>query len=155
MPPRYADRTDVPIARSKAEIETLLASYGADQFFSAWDARAATIGFRVDGRQVKIRLPLPDRKARDITHTETGKERAPGAQQVVYDQACRSSWRALCLVIKAKLEAIAAGISTIEREFLADVVLPDGRTIGQWAEPQLTQIYLSGQMPKLLPGGTE
>ena len=35
-----------------------------------------------------------------------------------WEQACRQRWRALALVIKAKLEAIDAEISTFEEEFL-------------------------------------
>ena len=56
------------------------------------------------------------------------------------------------LIVKAKLEAIEAGISTIEREFLADVVMPNNQTVGQWLAPQIEQVYLSGKMPPLLPG---
>ena len=58
------------------------------------------------------------------------------------------------MVIKAKLVAVEAGISTIEREFLADVVLPDGHTVGQWVAPQLDKIYERGEMPALLPGAS-
>ena len=54
-------------------------------------------------------------------------------------------------MIKAKLEAIHQGISSIEREFLADTIMPDGQTVAEWVEPQLAKAYESGQMPKLLP----
>ena len=55
-----------------------------------------------------------------------------------YDQACRQRWRALLLVIKAKLEAVTAGISTIETEFLANIVLPDNTIcVGEWMLPQI------------------
>jgi hypothetical protein len=50
-------------------------------------------------------------------------------------------------VIKAKLEAVAAGITTIEDEFLAHTVLPDGSTFGEWAKPQLEEAYRLGSMP--------
>jgi hypothetical protein len=56
------------------------------------------------------------------------------------------------LIIKAKLEAIDAGISTFDAEFLSSIMLPSGATVGEWAEPQLDRIYATGQMPRLLPG---
>ena len=55
------------------------------------------------------------------------------------------------LVIKAKLEAVTAGISTIETEFLANIVLPDNTTAGEWILPQIDQAYRNGAMPPLLP----
>jgi hypothetical protein len=65
-------------------------------------------------------------------------------------------WRALALVIKAKLEAVAAGITTVEQEFLAHIVLPDGHTtVGTWMAPQLAAAYDAGTMPALLPGVSE
>lgn len=51
---------------------------------------------------------------------------------------------------KAKFEAIETGISTIEREFLADLLLPDGRSIEQFIIPQLQRAYERGGMPRLL-----
>jgi len=54
--------------------------------------------------------------------------------------------------VKAKLEAVETGIVSLEEEFLAHVVLPDGSTVGQWAEPQLAELYGRGDMPALLPG---
>ena len=59
--------------------------------------------------------------------------------------------RALYLIVKAKMEAVEAGISTVEREFLYDIVLPDGRTAGEWLAPQIEAAYNSGDMPALLP----
>jgi len=61
-------------------------------------------------------------------------------------------WRGLVLLVKGKLEAVASGIATIESELLAYTVMPDGETVGEWLEPQLNEVYRSGQMPPLLPG---
>ncbi|HWF01594.1 MAG TPA: hypothetical protein VG248_17460 [Caulobacteraceae bacterium] len=58
----------------------------------------------------------------------------PGAEQ-----ACRQKWRALALVIKAKLEAVSAGITTVEDEFLAQTMMGDGRTVGEVVQPQLEE----------------
>ena len=55
------------------------------------------------------------------------------------------------MVIKAKLEAVESGISIFEEEFLAHLVLPDGKTVGQFMLPQVEAAYETGKMPKLLP----
>jgi hypothetical protein len=64
----------------------------------------------------------------------------------------RQRWRALALVIKAKLEAVEAGISSVEDEFLSFIMLPNGSTVGEWVQPQIERVYESGSMPALLPG---
>ncbi|MCF7821873.1 MAG: hypothetical protein K9M17_05480 [Mariprofundaceae bacterium] len=70
------------------------------------------------------------------------------------DNDWRQAWRALNLVVKAKLEAVESGITTFEDEFLAHIMLPDGSTVGHLMRPQLEAAYDSGSMPKGLPGLT-
>jgi response regulator RpfG family c-di-GMP phosphodiesterase len=53
-----------------------------------------------------------------------------GQAQAVNDAETRRRWRCLAMVIKAKLEVVASGISSFEEEFLAHVMLYDGRTVG-------------------------
>jgi hypothetical protein len=53
-------------------------------------------------------------------------------------------------VVKAKFEAVESGISAFEEEFLANVVVPGGKTVGQTVIPQLGQ-YTADQLPRLLP----
>lgn len=107
--------------------------------------------FIAHNRRVRFNLPMPDRDARDITHTETGRRRTATSAAEAYDQAVRSRWRALVLVIKAKLEAVATGIVTFEEEFLAHVVLPSGDTVGRWVEPQLAEVYDRGRDARAAP----
>lgn len=150
---RYAEKTEVSSDRSRAEIEATLRRYGASQFAYGWDHQAATIGFGIGTRLVQFRLPMPDRNERRFTHTEArGYRRSPEQQAAEYERAVRQSWRALALVIKAKLEAVAAGITTIEDEFLAHTLLPNGSTVGEWARPQLDAVLERGQMPALMAG---
>ena len=66
-------------------------------------------------------------------------------------KAERQAWRAL--VLKAKLEAVEAGITTIEQEFLADMVIPGDVTVGETLLPRLDDALNTGRMPDLLPGG--
>lgn len=152
----YAEKTSVPVDKSKAEIERTLQRYGADQFISGWDQNRAMIGFRMSGRQIRFIVELPDKDEKDFTHTP-GREirRSESQAYAAWEQACRQRWRALALVIKAKLEAVETGITIFEDEFMAHIVLPDGQTVGEFMRPQIAHAYEKGSMPKLLPYGPQ
>jgi hypothetical protein len=55
------------------------------------------------------------------------------------------------LLIKAKLEAVTSGITSIDEEFMPNICLPDGRTVGEFIQPQIEESYRTGQMPPMLP----
>ena len=96
---------------------------------------------------------MPDRNGAEFKYTPgRGLLRTEAAWNEAYEQAVRQRWRALALVVKAKLEAIEAGITTFEEEFLAYIMLPDGQTVGQWIKPQVDDAYRLGTMPTTLPG---
>jgi hypothetical protein len=63
--------------------------------------------------------------------------------------------RRVVLVCKAKLEIIASGGSTFEREFLADMLLADGSSVADAMLPRIEKMYEDGAMPNLMlgPGG--
>jgi hypothetical protein len=148
---RYAAQTGVPVDRSKSEIERLLARYGASRFAHGWDLDKAVVMFHAHGRMIRFTLPLPARK--EFGTTPTGRARKnPRATDQAWEQACRQRWRALSLVIKAKLEAVESRIAEFETEFLAYVVLPTGGTVGEWVKPQIHEAYATGRLPKMLPG---
>jgi hypothetical protein len=149
---RYAESTDVTADRSRSEIEKTLSRYGATSFMYGWDGGRAVVAFAVEGRQVRFVLPMPDRTADEFQFTpERGLQRSPAQVESAYEQAVRQRWRALNLVIKAKLEAVETGIVGFDQEFLAHLVLPSGETFGDWAGPQLDEVYASGRMPALMP----
>jgi hypothetical protein len=147
---RFAANTDVSSEKSRSEIERTLTRYGATAFMYGWEGEAAAVAFHANGRRIRFRLPLPNKADKRFTHTSRGP-RPKDVAEKAWEQACRQAWRALALVIKAKLEAVESGISEFEEEFLANIVLPDGSTVGQWARPQIAIAYRSGDMPKMLP----
>lgn len=157
----YAKGTEVPVAKSAAEIESLLMRYGAEDFARGWKSgppSVAVVGFKVKGRSVQFTLPLPDKgEKRFRQHRGVGYGLVNDATaEKRWEQECRQRWRALCLVIKAKLEAVESGISTFESEFLANLIVPGtGRTIGQTVLPQLDEAYASGRAIALLPEHAE
>jgi len=135
MAARYAESTSVPSEKSRAEIERTLTRYGAETFQYGWTAGRAVIAFVADGRQIRLELPLPDRDAVEFWTTPTGRARTASTAEKEYEQAVRQRWRALALMVKAKLEAVEAEIVSFEDEFLPHTVMPDGRTVAQQIRP--------------------
>jgi hypothetical protein len=151
---RYAQNTGVSVDRSRTEIEHTLTRYGAHAFAYATENNKAMISFKMKQRMVRFILDLPP--VEDFRKTPgRGRDRSDKDMYRHWEQGCRQCWRALSLVIKAKLEAVESGISVFEEEFLAHLVLPDGKTVGQFMLPQVEAAYQSGKMPKLLPGYVE
>jgi hypothetical protein len=185
-PARYAEGTEVPVERSRAEIETLLTKHGATAFFAASDSErgASQIGFRLAGRLFRLEVRKP--RAEDMPRAKrpqapideppprhyeapwpkgqrekrnahrradyaaaierlAKKEIEQAARWVVSEE--RRRWRAQVLLVKAKLEMIATGETTVEREFLADMLMPDSRTVGQAALPAIAEMYRTGKAP--------
>lgn len=150
---RYARQTEVSPAKSKAEIEDTVTRYGATAFASGWLSDRAVISFEMRGRRVKFVLPMPDPRDKAFTqYTSNGKLLARTENQAaeMHQQAVRQRWRALALVVKAKLEAVETGISVFEDEFMANIVLPSGETVGEVMRPQIAIAYRDGAMPPLL-----
>jgi hypothetical protein len=145
----FADNTNVSPEKTKAEIEAVLRKYGADSFVSGWDADRAFVMFRARDRVIRFTVTMPSRKDRSITHTTRGI-RTASQQQEAYEQAVRTYWRRLLLCIKAKLESVQSGIETFEEAFLAQIVLPDQTTVGQWAARAIPEAYATKDMPKRL-----
>lgn len=139
MAGKFAKETAVPVGQTRAEIENALARYGADAFgFVSGDGKAV-VRFRLDSRHYQFTIELPD--PADHQTTGTGRQRSPAVRQMAVEQATRSIWRALLLIIRAKLEAVASGIVTFEDEFLAQTVTDSGQTVAEVIRPQLLEHY--------------
>lgn len=130
---RYAQDTKVPVIQSRGEIESLLKAHGADTFMFGHEVGRAILAFRIKGLNVRLDLKVP--KGESVT--EKREE--------------RRVWRAMLLIVKAKLEAVLAGVADHEKEWMPYTVMPDGQTVGEWAKPQIARMYKDGKMPPLLP----
>jgi Tfp pilus tip-associated adhesin PilY1 len=146
---RYAENTGVGVDQSRAEIERTLQRYGASTFSYGWDGDRGAIAFRMEGRFIRMVISLPAPDAEEFMLTPTGRERSAAAAREAWEQAVRQRWRAMALVIKAKLEAVEAGISSFEEEFLASTVMPNGQTVGESILPGIEEAYKTGKMPKV------
>lgn len=154
--PLYAADTRVPVERSRAELDTILAKYGATARAFAVDdtANRAKLGFRIAGLEYRMEVPLP---AREPPQTPRGWRGWPESRRQEWltrtqSQALRSRWRVLLLLVKAKLEAVSLGLSTVEKEFIADLVLDDGRTVYSALGERIQQA-LTGASPLMLGDG--
>lgn len=138
VPAVYAATTEVPVSKSKAAIEDLLRLHGATHFTSGWSPTHDLLQFELRNQLIRFTLPRPDPNDRKFTRDGRGVFRPPAAKQKALDQADRQRWRALYLVIRAKLEAIQSGIALYEQEFLAFIVNREtDMTVGDILVPRL------------------
>lgn len=126
---RFAEDTSVPVERSLAEVKKQLRAAGADQIGIVEAMDKTVVAFTLAARQYRMTIPLKP------------KAKNPAQEE-------RRAWRLLLLLVKSKLEAVREGASTIEREFLADMVMPDRSTVHEWLQPQLAIAYERGDMPR-------
>lgn len=148
----YAKHTSVSVDKSRAEIESILSRYGASAFAYATSNDKAMIQFQACNRRVMFVLHLPDKQERRFTHTRGGKGNQkwfPDYAHKLWEQACRQIWRAMALGIKAKLEFVNAGISVFEDEFMANIVMPGGKTVGDHMRPKIEEAYQTNKLPAL------
>ena len=150
----YAEKTTVDASKSRADIEATVARYGADSFIYGWEAGRAMVAFTMRDRQIRFLLPMPDRDAAEFTRTPAqNKPRSPSAAAGLFEQAVRSRYRSLLLIVKAKLEAVESEIVTFEQEFGLHMVMPDGRTAAEHVTPVIDKAYELGTMTPMLALG--
>lgn len=132
----YAAKTTVSIEKTRVEIERMLTKYGASKMATFVEITQAIVIFEAKDRRVKFVLPLP--------HKHPSPSRL--------EQLRRTSWRALFLCIKAKLESVSSGIETFEEAFLSHVMTVDGQTVYDHVKEPIALSYKTGNMLPLLPG---
>ena len=142
-PRRFAEGTEVSADKSRAEIERLLIRHGANGFMSAWGdeggKQVSFIQFTLLGRMLRYRVVRPH-----ASHPDYQKATNPirAAEREFWRR-----WRALLLILKAKLEMVASGDVEFDHEFMADIMLPDGKTVWYSMMPQIEKAYLTRNIP--------
>lgn len=139
----YASTTSVPVDRSQGEIRKLLGKYMATAFAFGEQNNQAVVQFEMKNRRIRFNLPLP------VAGKEKDKKGCIMSQKHI-EQLERSRWRCLLLCIKGKLESVESGITTLEQEFMAHIVLPNGQTVDQVVLPEIENAYSNKKMPLLL-----
>jgi hypothetical protein len=150
----YARDTAVTPDKTLQEIRQTLTRYKASKFGMIEEESRVGLAFEMSNRRVRFIMPLPDANDKAFRNKASGVGYSRGQfNQNKYDQAIRQRWRALLLTIKAKLESVESGIESFDEAFAAQLVLPDGRTVGEWMKPQIAQAYENGKMPPMLGSG--
>lgn len=142
----------MPPETTRMELEKVLRAYGADAIVIGWEGATSTVAFRLRGRHVRYTVERPSATESIVTSYPSGKPRPRHLHGEAIAAEHRRRWRALLLIVKAKLELVAGGDSEFDDEFLSHVMLPDGSLVGEWLAPQLDQAYQSRTMPSLMPG---
>lgn len=146
----YAQNTEVSVEKSKGEIEALISKAGADEFASGTRPGQSMIQFKLQGRVIRFVLPLPNKGDPSFARSPGGRRwRDADGQYKAWEQACREKWRALFLSIKAKLYSIETGIEQFDSAFMAQIVMPNGRTMEELCVPMIAQAYERGTMPDM------
>lgn len=126
----YANRTRVSTEKTRMEIEQLVKKYGAKGFASGWHEGTARVQFFAHNRHVRFTVVAAG-------DTREGREK----------------WRALLLLVKAKLVTVDAKIATFEEAFVGDIVLPEtGKTVWESVREPLKLAYETNRHVPLLPG---
>lgn len=152
MAGEYAKGTTVSSSKSLDEIKATLIRFGADRNTFTYVEQGNRVGiqFKAQNRVVRMTMLLPDREA--FAKDRYNRRRPETAIERDWQQACREYWRTLLLGVKAKLSMIEKGLSTFEREFLADILLPSGETIGETVIPEIDEALAGKTVPSLVTG---
>lgn len=163
---RYAEDTEVPISRSRGQIDDLLREWGAAgvSWSDDWERGVVVLAFSwlhpETGKRYMAKVTLrlrTDEQLRELAiHKQTGRV-AEGKLQKLKAGRGRQEHRALLLWLKGAFNAVALGIITPEQIFLSWMRGADGRTVYEYVEPELDQVLALGPAAfKALPppGGT-
>lgn len=140
MTRRYAEGTTVSVDRSRAELRRILVNHGVLRLAWASEPAGDIIQFEYGGQLFRLRVAYPT--AGDLATT-----RRPRNLRAALEAEWRRRWRAIVLLIKAKLEFADGETTSLFRELLPYAVLTDGRT--------LEEAVVSSDGPFLLAGRTQ
>lgn len=148
---RYAEGTSVAADRSQEEIRRLLMRAGATHLAFGEEPQRAMIQFALAGRHYRfeVRRPTLDQVKHQYRDLYAPQVNWPKKTQDEW----KRRWRARVLWIKAQIEFAEVEPDAFAEAMLAHLVLPDGRTLGGWAAPQIDSMYEHGGMPPLLSDG--
>lgn len=159
----YAKGTSVDVAKSRAEIDALLTKRGASSvaILNDTELHRAAIAFSLKGSRFRIEVPLQTiedvnlelKKSRPTRWSYWGESQRNGWRAERLTQLHRERWRAVLLLIKSKLAVVDIGLSTVEKEFLADMILPNGKTVEVIMAEVVRRGLAEADMPRLLTEG--
>lgn len=138
---RYAEGTRVTVESSRGEITGILAKHGVKRMGWMGDEAADELMFELGGGSYRFRIERPS--AASMLARDGGQYTYPANVDwhAKADAEWRRRWRANVLLLKAKLEFIESGDTTLDRELLPYRILKGGQT--------LEQMIAAGGLPML------
>ena len=125
--------TDIPVVRSIAEIQALLAKKGARSITQEYEgANVHALSFTMNVGKALVRFSLPVNVAGVLQAMQ--KDRAKGTSP---EQAARCAWRILKDWIEAQMALIESGQAQTEQVFMPYAQHENGRTMFQIWQGQL------------------
>ena len=150
---KYAEGTEVPISRSRDELERTLERFGATA--QAWlrddEKETVVLAFKRAGKGYKLVVRLVDAAACALT--PKGNERTASAAQDAADQENRRRFRSLANYVKAVMDAADTGIISAEDALLPYLMLPSGETVAQAIQEQMKLAPGAVDLSRSLGGG--
>lgn len=158
----YAAGTTVRAEDSEREIRRLLERAGAESFAVGYNPERASLQFRLRGRFYRITIERPKADEIKAAYIEEAMKQGRQYEWTIKARADRIDfskrtgdewnrrWRARLMWLKAQIEF--SEDAPLEEAMLHYLVLPDGKTMGQWATPQI-DVYEAGKMPPMLGDG--
>lgn len=143
---KYAADTSVPVGRSQDQLRQLVLDRGASGWALGEDEGRAIIQFRLAGRVLRFRIHLMQ-KPSDLEAKRGVKPHRVDAKEE------RRLWRSLYMAVKAKLVIAEDGIEAFDEVFLANIVTPEGDTIGERLAAQIPAMLSEGKPIALLSDG--
>ena len=155
---KFAAETVVPIERSQAEVRAILNAHGCTKYAAIDDGPRSLIRAVLtrEGGSIALQFVVtaPDPKDAIIQKIRVGSRgsryrpsvQIPGAVL----QETRRRWRCLVILLKSKFASVDSGIATFQEEFLANIMLPGGGTVGDWASREIGPAIAEGRMPTSL-----
>lgn len=141
----YAKNTSVPVERSMNQVRVLLQKEGADGVAIAETKSMAMVQFIFEGKGYKFKIKYPTDSDTTMRYTSKGSERTFNQVETEIDKEKRRLWRAMCLYIKAALEAHQNGLVDIKRSMMGNLILPSGETMYEKLEGNMDRINVNPQ----------
>lgn len=127
---KYAEGTKVTVESSRGEISGILSKHGVQRMGWTSEPAGDSLLFELGGYSFRFYIARPSLDDVKRAYVDGG-----GRWSLVYDPQAkvdaewRRRWRANVLLLKAKLEFIQSGDTTLIRELLPYAVLPGGQTV--------------------------
>lgn len=135
---RYAEGTPVTVNSSQGEIAKILMTHGVKKQGWMSGPDGDELMFELGGHSFQFRILKPTIKEIYSLYPNARDSNAK------LDGEWRRRWRANVLLLKAKLEFIDSGDTTLERELLPYMLTASGQTVGD--------LITAGKLPMLESG---